>query len=82
MYDKYVNMEQVIGNIAIEYNIPLLKFDELVYLCKKTVIVFNLDQQAKKIPFTTLCDYVKLFIQTPFGKKILEQIIDNQLQTR
>ncbi len=71
---KYVLMSDVIGSLAEEYAIPILSFDNLVLLGQRTVHIYNLDHRAKTIKFAVLCEYITMFIQTPFGKRLLKEL--------
>jgi len=70
----YVDMQQVIGSLAIDYNIPHMEYEDLITLGVYAVRVYNLEQFAKQIPFADLCEYITGFIKTPFGNKILKQL--------
>ena len=75
MSGLYVNMNDVIGDLALEYGIPVIPFEDLVALGKRVVLIYNLDSKAKRITFDTICYYIRLFISTPFGKKALYDIV-------
>lgn len=70
----YVNFDNVVGHLAAEYGIPFISFDNLVLLGQRAVIVYNLDSQAKRITFDTMCCYISKFISTPFGAKQLYEL--------
>jgi len=72
--DTLVNMEHVIGQLALEYSIPILSFENLVKLGQRAVAVYGLSSQASKIPFADLCDYISAYIQTPFGLRVLKEL--------
>lgn len=72
--DRYVNMTSVIGELAFDYNIPVMRFDQLVELGKRSVAVYGLEDHSKKIPFADLCEYIIAFIKTPFGEKTLLEL--------
>jgi len=72
--DRLVNMEHVIGELVHKYNVPIMSFEALTTLGKRAVTVYGLEPQAKKIPFSDLCDYITAFIQTPFGNKVLNEL--------
>lgn len=77
---KYVNLFDIIGEASFEYGIPVITIDELILLGKKVVRVYDLEKLARKITFEMLCYYIKLYISTPFGNKVLLEIIkDNKL---
>ena len=76
-----VNMEDVLGNLAIDYNIPYLTFNQLVTLGMRTAHACNLDWKAKKIPFAELCDHIQSFVQTPFGQKVLRDILAGRIKS-
>ena len=73
--EQYINMEHVIGYLAIEYEVPIISLDSLILLGQRTVNVYNLQKYSKKIPFGELCEYITMFIQTPFGNKMLRELI-------
>jgi hypothetical protein len=72
--DRFVNMEHVIGQWAVDYNIPVLRFDQLVELGRRAVTVYNLHDYSKRIPFAELCEYIIKFIRTPFGENMLKNL--------
>lgn len=74
MYKQYVNMQDILGSLAIDYNIPILELDNLIILAQRTVIVYNLDKYSKQITVAELFDYIKLFVQTPFGNTLLKNL--------
>lgn len=71
---KYVNMDNVIGPLAQKYGTPYMRFDDLVTLGKRVVIIYGLDKHCKTIPFATLCEYIQKYINTPFGAKMLKDL--------
>lgn len=73
-YQEYVDMHAVIGTLAIELNIPVLRSEQFVELGKRAVTVYGLEAQAKKIPFADVCEYILHYIKTPFGAKTLKQL--------
>ena len=73
--DLYVNMQDVIGDLAHEHGIPIISFDNLVKLGQRVVIIYGLDHLAKRITFDVMCSYIAKYIQTPFGKQVLEDIL-------
>lgn len=75
--NKYIQMHQVIGDLAFDYNIPLLRFEDLVELGKRTVTVYKLDKYATKIPFADLCEYISMFVKTPFGENLVKKLASN-----
>lgn len=74
MKPRFVIMEDVIGELAHEHGIPLLSFDNLVELGRKAALVYHLEEKAKKISFDMMCTYIKLYISTPFGLKVLKEL--------
>lgn len=72
--ELYVRLEDVIGELAHEHGLPIISFDNLVELGKRVVTVYNLDHQAKKITFEVMCTYIRKFIATPFGLKMLREL--------
>lgn len=74
--NKYVNMYHVIGDLSLEYGVPIMSWDDLVTLGQRAVNVYGLASQARKIPFAELCEYICLFIKTPFGTKVLKELAD------
>ncbi len=75
--ERLVNMEHVIGELAHEHGIPILTMDQLTLLGQRAVQVYGLTSQAKTILFADLCEYIKAFISTIFGLKILKEIQQN-----
>ena len=75
MKEKYVDMTDVIGHLAIEYNLPYLNFDDFVILAKRVVKIYNLEAQSRQIPFSTLCSYITSYVDTPWGRKALRELI-------
>ncbi len=73
--DMYVDMRDVIGDLVYEYGIPILSFDNLVALGQRVVIVYKLDHLARRITFDEICYYICEYIRTPFGRKVLEEIV-------
>lgn len=71
----YVDMTDVIGNLAYEHGIPTISFDDLIKLGQRVVIVYGLDHLAKRITFDVMCTYIAKYIQTPFGRKVLDDIV-------
>jgi len=75
MNNLYVNMQDVIGELAYEHGLPPISFENLVLLGQRVVIIYNLDHQAKKITFDVMCHYIKKFIETPFGLNTLKSLL-------
>lgn len=75
--NRFVDMTHVIGQLAVDYGVPVMQFDQLVELGKRAVIVYGLQPQAKSIPFADLCAYIIAFINTPFGRKALQEALQN-----
>lgn len=73
--NKLVLMEDVIGDMASEYGIPVITFDNLVALGKLAVNVYNLQDKGKKISFDDICVHIKKYIETPFGMKELKRLL-------
>lgn len=71
---KYVDMSDVIGELAIDYNIPYLTFESFIELGKRVARIYDLCDHGKKITFHEMCEYINIFIRTPFGKKVLDDI--------
>ncbi len=71
---QYVDMTDVIGTIAIEYNLPYMRFEKFVELGKHVKRVYNLDTQANTILCSELCEYIAKYIQTPFGAKVAHEL--------
>lgn len=69
-----VNMDAVIGDMVHEYGVPYLKFDALVTLGERVVRVYSL---GNKVSFDTLCVYIKKYISTPFGAKLLRELLSS-----
>lgn len=74
MNSKYVLMEDVIGELAHEHGIPMIKFEDLVELGRKAARVYHLEEKAKKISFDMMCTYIKMYISTPWGLKELRRL--------
>ncbi len=70
----YVDLNDVIGPLALEYGLPIISFDNLIELGKRVVIIYNLDSQAKRITFETMCYYIREYVNTPFGLKTLKEL--------
>ncbi len=75
MNTRYVRFEDVIGHLAMDYGWPLLKFEDLVLLGQRAVKVYGLEGKYKTITFEVMCYYITLYINTPFGKKTLMDLI-------
>lgn len=76
-YEKYVDLSNVIGELAYDYGIPYISFDSLVILGQRAVKVYGLDSQSKHISFDTMCLYIAKYINTPFGDRILRELLVN-----
>lgn len=74
MNKQYVVMEDIIGDLAHEYGIPILPFEELIKLGHRVVQVYKLEDKARKITFDMLCEYIKMFLGTPFGSNTLKEL--------
>ncbi len=72
--NMYVNMDHVLGDLAYEYGIPYMQFKDLVLLGQHAVRVYNL-HPANRISFDCLCTHIRLFICTPFGRKVMHEIV-------
>lgn len=72
--DMLVDMSHVIGHLVYEYGVPILSFEQLTTLGQRAVNVYRLGPHAKRITFPELCEYIKAFISTAFGLKVLKQI--------
>lgn len=73
--DMYVDMTDVLGQLAIDMRIPYLTFEQLVHIGQKAVIVYKLDFKAKKITFAEMSDVIKQYLSTPFGKAVLKKML-------
>lgn len=73
--DMLVDMKDVLGDLAYEYNLPYLRFDELVLLGKCAVNVYGLEDRSKRITFAELCECISKYVESPFGNKVLRQIL-------
>lgn len=71
---KYVAMKDVIGEAALDYSIPILHFDDFITLAQRALQVYNLANYAKRITFAEICEYTTIFIKTPFGKRMLDEL--------
>jgi hypothetical protein len=74
-----VDMRDVVGDLANEWGIPIMSFDNLVLLGQRVVIVYALDAVAKRITFDVMCHYIAKFIQTPFGGRVLQELLQNNI---
>ena len=72
--DKRINMDVVIGELAYEHGIPYITFEHLVELGRKAALVYHLEEKAKKISFDMMCTYIKMYISTPFGLRVLREL--------
>lgn len=72
--EQFVNMECVIGALAHEHGVPYLTFDHLTTLGQRAVSVYRLEDQATKITFAEICEYILCFIKTPWGLKELNSL--------
>lgn len=75
---RYVDMYCVIGTMAKETNVTFLSFENLVELGKRTVRVYNLEERHKTIKFEVLCEYITMYIKTPFGRKYLLDLFKSE----
>jgi hypothetical protein len=64
----------VIDTLCHEHNIPTLSLENFIKFAKRTIIVYDLRSQGKRIEFSNLCEYVYMFSLTPFGLKILKEL--------
>lgn len=74
----WVDMQDVVGDMAQEHGIPVLQFQDLVTLGKRAVNVYGLHSEAKKISFDEMCEAIKEYISTPFGRNTLKNITNNR----
>ncbi len=71
---QLVDMTDVIGNLALDYNLPYMSLENLVELGKHTKRVYKLDDSAKTISVEQFFEYIAKFVQTPFGNKVYRSL--------
>ncbi len=74
MQEKYVNLEDVVGYIAVEYNLPPMRGEDFITLCKRCVQVYQLENKARKITFDMMCQYLAMYVATPWGRKAIRDL--------
>ncbi len=70
-----VDLNDIIGNLASDYGIPYLLFDDLVTLGQYAVRTFKYEKFGKRITFEELCMLIVAYIEMPFGKAQLKRLL-------
>lgn len=68
---------KILSDMLAEYGIPDMEPAAFVVLAKRVVLVYHLDVLHRKITFEQLCSKVYDYMQTPFGRKALQDAINN-----
>lgn len=72
-----VDMEWALQETAIDYRLPYLEFDKFVQLACRVIKVYDISDKGKTKTFPLVCEKMKEFIKTPFGKQALKEILSN-----
>ncbi len=74
MKDKLVDLEEVVGSLALEYGTPYITFDDLIEIGKKAMRVYGLEEEGRRITFEDMCKCITDYVKTPFGMKCLKEL--------